>query len=194
MGSEYELKYRADEACLKSVFTTFPARWQTITMETTYFDTPSGSLSARKYMLRTRLENGVSICTLKTPAAGGGRGEWETEGEEILSAIPELCRLGAPEQLPVLVAGGVEPVCGARFTRMVRLVEAPDCTVELALDQGILLGSGRETDLCEVEVELKSGSEAAAAVFAEALAARFSLTGEPRSKYRRALALANQKP
>ena len=41
MGAEYELKYRADADSLKSVFTTFPARWQTISMETTYFDTPS---------------------------------------------------------------------------------------------------------------------------------------------------------
>ena len=28
MGVEYELKYRANADCLESVFTTFPARWQ----------------------------------------------------------------------------------------------------------------------------------------------------------------------
>ena len=66
MGSEYELKYRAAEETLASVRTTFPAHWQKITMETTYYDTPSRALSARRYMLRKRLENGVSVCTLKT--------------------------------------------------------------------------------------------------------------------------------
>ena len=35
MGSEYELKYRADGETLASVRTTFPARWQKIPMETT---------------------------------------------------------------------------------------------------------------------------------------------------------------
>ena len=40
MGTEYELKYQANEEILSSVYTTFPARWQTIHMQTTYFDTP----------------------------------------------------------------------------------------------------------------------------------------------------------
>ena len=74
MGAEYELKYRADADSLQSVLTTFPARWQTIAMETTYYDTPSRALSAKRYMLRKRLENGISVCTLKTAGQGNLRG------------------------------------------------------------------------------------------------------------------------
>ena len=36
MGAEYELKFKADPEALRSIFTTFPARWQTIQMQTTY--------------------------------------------------------------------------------------------------------------------------------------------------------------
>ena len=65
MGAEYELKYRADAECLESVFTTFPARWQTIQMETTYYDTPTGALSARWYTLRRRLERAGGTMTVQ---------------------------------------------------------------------------------------------------------------------------------
>ena len=64
--------------------------------------------------------------------------------------------------------------------------------MELALDQGVLLGKEQELAFAEVEVELKSGSEAAATAFAEALAARFSLIPEPKSKVQRALELADK--
>ena len=104
MGSEYELKYRADEEALSSVRTTFPARWQKIPMETTYYDTPSRSLSARRYMLRRRLENGVSVCTLKTAGNGNLRGEWEVNSDSVTDAIPELCKLGCPADLETLCA------------------------------------------------------------------------------------------
>ena len=75
--------------------------------------------------------------------------------------------------------------------RLAKLVEADVCTVELALDEGTLLGGGKALPLAEVEVELKAGSEAAAVAFAQALAAEFGLTPEPKSKVQRALALAD---
>ena len=189
MGREYELKFRAtpaQQADIRSAFGPF----HTITMETTYFDTPSRSLSARKWTLRRRLENGVSICTLKTPADGGARGEWEVECGDILAAVLKLCKLGAPEALVSLTADGLVEVCGARFTRQAGLQEVNGTTVELALDQGVLLGGGREMPLCEVEVELKQGEELQAYAFAMMLSGAFGLKTEEQSKYRRALALA----
>lgn len=189
MGREFELKFAAGEeafAALGRNWTDFTV----ITMETTYFDTPDGALARRHITLRRRLENGVSVCTVKTPASGGGRGEWELEETDIGAAVPALCKLGCPEELLSLTAGGLVPVCGARFTRRARLLTLPRCRVELALDEGALLGGGREMPLREVEVEVKSGSEEAASAFAEGLAREFGLTPEPKSKFRRALALA----
>ena len=61
--------------------------------------------------------------------------------------------------------------------------------MELALDEGVLLGGGRELPFAEVEVELKSGSDAVARDFAAALAAEFGLKPQPKSKLARAMAL-----
>ena len=189
MGAEYELKFRADTACQNSIFTTFPARWQTISMETTYYDTPSASLSARRYMLRSRLENGISVCTLKTSGDGNLRGEWEVNAASITEAVSELCKLGVPADLSVLCAEGLVPICGARFTRKAGLFTFLDCTVELALDEGILFAGKKEMPLCEIEVEHKEGSREATDAFARQLADIYDLKPEERSKFARALAL-----
>ena len=193
MGVEYELKYRADRGCLDSVFTTFPARWKTISMETTYFDTPSGSLSAKRYMLRLRLENGVSVCTLKTSGENNLRGEWEVSSCSVMTAIPELCKLGCPGDLADLSVEGLIPICGARFTRKAGVLTFLDCSVELALDQGILFSGEKEVPLCEIEVEHKSGSMAATDDFARQLADIYDLQPEEKSKFARALALYKER-
>ena len=189
MGIEFELKFQAAEEAQQAILAEIPGQEQTFSMQTTYFDTPSGALSFRHYTLRRRMENECSVCTLKIPAPGGARGEWEVECDRIEDAIPMLCKLGAPEELPALVAEGIEPICGARFTRIARTLELPDCTVELAVDKGILTGGGRELPLSEVEVELKSGEQAVCVAFAKKLAEVYGLTPEPKSKFRRALDL-----
>ena len=61
--------------------------------------------------------------------------------------------------------------------------------MELALDQGCLLGGGKALPFGEVEVELKSGSQTDAVSFAGALAAEFGLKPQPKSKLARAMAL-----
>lgn len=189
MGVELELKYKADEAALQSINAAFPEPGVILQMETVYYDTTDGALSARHYTLRKRLENGVSVCTLKTPAKQG-RNEWETECDNIQDAVPVLCKLGGPEELSSLTQAGLVPVCGAKFTRIAKTVQLPDAVVELALDQGVLTGGDKALPFYEVEAELKSGSEAALMVFAQALAQRFSLKPEPKSKFRRSLDLS----
>lgn len=189
MGREFELKYRCSEeafARLRSAYNGFTA----IAMETTYYDTFDAKLSSHRWTLRRRFENGQSVCTVKTPASGGARGEWEVKCGSIMAAIPKLCKLGAPMDLMAFTISGVEEVCGARFTRLARTLPIPGGTVELALDRGKLLGGGREMPLLEVEVELKEGSEVAAEAFAGELAEKYCLIPEERSKYRRALGLA----
>ena len=188
MGREFELKYRASANQMAAIMADYDG-FREITMETTYYDTPERSLAPRHWTLRRRMENGVSICALKIPCADGGRTEWETEAPDITSGVSELCKLGAPEELETLVSGGLEAICSARFIRQAALIELENCTVELALDRGILRGGARIELLGEVEVELKSGSDEAATAFAKALATKYRLIPESRSKYKRALAL-----
>ena len=119
MGAEYELKYRGTPEAQAAILADFPGLWETLVMETTYYDTPSGALSGKRYTLRRRLENGSSVCTLKTPGEGMLRGEWQVACNDIQRAIPELCKLDCPDGLPALfedlpvketVSSGAEPV------------------------------------------------------------------------------------
>ena len=189
MGREFELKYRATPEQIEAIRSAYGC-FETISMETTYYDTTDGLFSDLRWTLRRRMENGRSVCTLKTPLPDGSRGEWEVEKDSIDEAVPELCKLGAPEILPRLVEDGLVPSCGARFTRLAKTLTDADCTLELALDQGVLLGGGKELPFAEVEVEYKAGSEEAAVAFAQALAWKFRMEPEPKSKIARAQALA----
>ena len=191
MGREFELKYRAAEEQLREI-EGFYGGFREISMETTYYDAPSGIFARLHWTLRRRMENGVSVCTMKSDLADGSRGEWETECGDILAAVPRLIALGAPKELAQYTSQGVTPTCGARFTRKARILCAGESTVELALDRGVLLGDGKELPFAEAEVELKQGRDEDAAAFAQALAARFRLTPESKSKLRRALELAGK--
>lgn len=104
-------------------------------------------------------------------------------------AAKELCKLGAPEDLLTLTESGLTEACSARFTRLAKQIVLERCTVELALDEGTLMGGGKTLPFAEMEVELKSGEEAAATAFAEALAQEFNLTPEPKSKAQQAMEL-----
>ncbi len=189
MAVEYELKFAANAETLAAVRQALGGDWTEYVMETTYFDTADGSLSARKWTLRRRLENGMSVCTLKTPATMG-RQELEVVCDAIEAAIPELCKLSAPTELLDLTASGVKPVCGAAFTRFARQVQLPEGAVEVALDSGELFAGEKRQPLCELEVELKAGAPAVAQDFALALAAKYGLLPEGKSKFKRALALS----
>ena len=189
MGREFELKYAATEATQAAIRDAY-GPWREIRMETTYFDTPDGALAARHMTLRLRRENNDTVCTLKTPLPDGSRSEWECAAADITEGIRLLMAQGAPRVAAELAGSGVIPRCGARFTRLAAEVATADGTAELALDSGILLGGGREMPLCEVEIELKSGTEAAAVSLAQALAGEYGLRRESGSKFRRALALA----
>ena len=188
MGREFELKYRATPEIIGKIQEKY-GEFTSISMETTYYDTFDGKLFNRRWTLRRRFENGVSVCTLKTPGTGASCGEWEMEADNILMAIPKLVADGAPEELIHLTAGGIIESCAARFTRLACRIALEECTVEMALDSGSLMGGGRELPFAEVEVELKAGSEAAAVAFAQGLAEKFGLTPEPKSKLQRALEL-----
>lgn len=184
MAIELEFKFRATPEILAKIDKDTPGAAATIAMETTYYDTPDGALSSRHVTLRHRLENDRGVCTLKTPAKQG-RNEFEVTAPTLAAGLEELCKLSGEElpQDPV-------PVCGAKFTRLAKTLTLPGATVELALDQGVLTGGGREIPLCEVEVELKEGAVEAARQFAVNLAIAYGLVPEESSKFRRALTLA----
>ena len=185
MGIEFELKFRIGGEAMEALAESM-GPCDVLDMETTYYDTPDRALSRRYYTLRRRMESGKSVCTLKTPAGGSARNEWEVECPTIEAAIPMLCKLGCPEELPQLVESGLVQTCGARFRRRYWTISFHGSTLELALDSGVLMGAGREIPLRELEIELKEGAREAAVAFASLLTGRYGLEPEPKSKFRRA--------
>ena len=211
MGTELEWKYALpDPALLDEIAACETVRGRTVEsprlchMQSEYYDTPDHRFFRERTTLRHRLEDESSVFCMKAPLRGEQsvgtalcrpspeadphlRGEWETEAEDLASALPRLAALGAPvppADTPLQV------LCRADFIRRAVLLRLDDgSTAELALDLGTLSGATRSLPLCELELELKSGEPAAARAFAEALAARFSRRPEPLSKFARASAL-----
>ena len=190
MAIEFELKFCATPEVLAQIAASVTGDIRHYNMETVYYDTPGRELSRRHCTLRRRMENDTSVCTLKMPAGGISRAEFELERDDIRSAIPELCKLSNFPELEAFAREGLLEVCGARFHRQAVTLDLGDTVLELALDEGVLLGGGREIPLCELEVELKSGTKEAAATYAKALALRYGLKAEHQSKFRRASILA----
>ena len=188
MGREFELKYKATPEILRSIQEQW-ADWAVFSMETTYFDTADHALSAKNCTLRCRMENGESVCTLKTPISDWGRGEWDVHKHWSEDAVMALFSAADMKAIPF---SKLSPVCGARFTRQAKKLAFPDCEVEIALDEGILMGGGKEIPLCEAEIELKTGSEQSAVQWATLFAAQNGLQPERKSKFRRALDLTKE--
>ena len=192
MAREFEVKYRLTPDAMEDIRKKY-GPFAAITMETVYYDTPSGDFSARKWTLRRRLENGVSICALKTPGENGGRGEWEAACPDIAQALPMLVKAGAPEALLTLAKSGLHPLCAASFTRQAARICFRGSALELALDEGVLLGGPHKRTLLELEAELKEGREADALAFGEYLERTYGLRPEPDSKCKRAHSLAQER-
>lgn len=192
MGMELEVKYRLTPAQRKALEAQYPGPYQVIQMETRYYDTPTGELSRRKWTLRCRKENDRAVCTLKTPTTGLARGEWEVESREIRQALPALAAASGLPELLDLAQEGLLEVCGARFTRKAKILETEACTLELALDQGVVCNGSQEQPFSEVELEQKEGTPEALMAFAKAFASEFSLQVEPLSKFARARALGKE--
>lgn len=194
MGREFEVKLRVpSEAVLQEILQDSAVAALAIgaprelAMESVYYDTADGILAQRRWTLRRRRENARYVVTVKTPAPGRSRGEWETEAEDVGAAIDQLVALGAPEALCELRGAKLLPVCGAVFTRTALNLRLPDGTLaELAADRGVLSRGKARQHFVELELELKSGKEGPVEDFCQELARRYGLTEETRSKFARA--------
>lgn len=136
-----------------------------VTLDNTYFDTPTLQLKARKVALRTRRQGRVLLQTVKCAAISSGglsqRPEWEQPftGEFDFSAIdqPEAARLLARHR------DALVPVFTTRFRRETRRYSPrPEVSILLMIDAGEVTlrtpdGSERSAPICELELELEAG-------------------------------------
>lgn len=200
MGKELELKYHMDScAQMETVFASELIRpllaspWQTICMQTHYYDLASRELARRKWTLRHRREGEAQVICLKTPAGQkNARCEYEVLHDRIdEAALDKLEAIGAPLTLrSLLAAGTLQCVCAAEFTRRVAELRLPDGTVTaLSGDVGFLCGTRQRLPFCEMEMEFVRGSEEEMLHFGKRLQTELQLTIEPLSKFARAAML-----
>lgn len=161
-----------------------------------YFDTARHALWRRGLALRLRRERGGWVQTLK----GGGSVEAglhrRAELTHRVSAVtPDLGLLGEHD-LGKLAARAVRgtplaPVFRVEVERDTRRVTpAPGVTIEVSLDRGRIVHGAARAPVCEIELELKRGPAWRLFELALAIAARYPLRLEHRSKAERGYELA----
>jgi triphosphatase len=164
-------------------------------LRTIYFDTPDFRLAKKGVALRVRATGNRWIQTLKTEGERSGglstRLELETP---VNKPEPDFSRLPA-DVLGKLVSGKLRaalvPVYETRFRRTSWNLRMPDRSrVEVALDVGEIVAGKNSEALCEVELELKSGTVDALYALAQTFTRQVLLVPFDASKAERGARLA----
>ncbi|MGM9617726.1 CYTH domain-containing protein [Butyricicoccus sp.] len=165
-------------------------------MEAMYYDTADNLIARCHGGLRLRRENETCVVCLKLAAESGfggalkAREEYECTAPDIRTGIQNLPAAGAPQDIcDCLLQANLIELGRTAFTRFWFLLSYQGCTCELAFDYGKLTRNGRVGPICEMELELKSGSEADFDALAVQLQQEFDLKPQPLSKLARMMRL-----
>lgn len=199
LATEVELKLRFPPAHLRDVLAASaqmsPRGSRGRMLNAVYYDTPALDLWHHRIALRIRREGGRWIQTVK----GGGsvragthrRLEIETvlrRGRPDLTALPRHAMVRFLRTAGL--AGKLRPVMRTAINRKLLLLEpAPGVLIEAAVDTGTISARRRREQVCELELELKSGPLTALYEVARRVSAQAPLALEHRSKAERGYAL-----
>lgn len=124
----------------------------------TYFDTPTHKVRQKGFSLRIRQLGRTKIETVKADAGNAAglfeRTEWE---RKVTSDTPYL---DDSTPLTALLGGDAEQltaIFSISVTRRTWQVSQGKATIEVVLDRGKIIAGERETPVCELELEQKSG-------------------------------------
>ena len=163
----------------------------------TFMDTPDRAILASGHVCRKREVDGQIVMTLKSGHTVEGAVHRREELEITLERELPIGQWPTSEirdrLLGIAGDGVLAPLFDQHQTRIIRWASHADRVVaEMSVDKVELSINGREQGYFEVEFELKvAGTEDDLAVIAACLQSQWELKPEPRSKFARALALAN---
>lgn len=202
---EIELKFQVQPAARDGVAKAVVGRARSVAarrerLQAAYFDTADGTLAAAGIALRLRREGARWVQTLKTSTPQAmHRLEHEVVVERAGRSQPPLDvkrHAGTPAYERLLAVLG-DPAAVAwveRFRtdvrRTRRRVRQRGATVELAFDEGTISAGDRRQPVCELELELVSGSPLALVDLARRWVSRHRLWLDVRSKAERGERLA----
>ena len=160
-----------------------------------YFDTDKHKLRKKGLMLRVRRIGNRYIQTIKATGKSGlfERDEWESG---IASAQPDL-DLARGTALEALVGRKLrrrlKPMFETRVARTVYPLSSSTGEIEFTVDRGTIAAGDRSAPLCEIELELKRGSQAELFNVARELMQAVPARLEFRSKSQRGYELLDDK-
>ena len=161
---------------------------------TTYFDTPKLALKDRGLALRVRRDGERHVQTLKAAAAEGSTVHRRCEHEsEVPNNRPDLTLIDHKSIKHFLRRGKapLQPVFTSEIERDEIPLRFAGSDIALAFDVGKIRSGDRVEDVCEAELELKSGSPAQLIELALALNEQVPLRIEGRTKADRGYRLSS---
>ena len=165
MPRELELKMDLDIAAMRQISEWLLKRRKTTgvtqQLRTVYFDTNDFALRRSGISLRVRKAADNYLQTIKLAESGGAgyfdRPEWETKVSGFHPDLAAARRTGLKpfriKHLSKLIATAFE----IRARRTTYAISDGGARLELALDEGRILGKGRGARFCELEIEVKQG-------------------------------------
>ena len=206
---EIELKYSIeDDSIIRSIMedrilTSIEKKnsRETLAMHAVYFDTADGDLRKNHIAFRIRLEGSRYIATLKrrsTAEAGLHR------REEINAPVtdhdfienPSISIFSGDELIDDISAEIADkkliPVIEMNFAREEFRIDYKGSIMEISVDQGDIITANGSCPICELEIELYSGSEEDLVKQGKQLQKSYDLKEENISKYARGLALLGE--
>lgn len=171
------------------------------TLENTYFDTPDHWLRQHDIGLRIRRFDDVFVQTTKTSGrVVAGLHQRPEYNAEHTGNVPDLSLhpkdIWPPGQALSKLQASLTPLFSTNFVREQWLIGMDDGSqIELAFDQGQVIAGEKDTPICEVELELRSGQTDAlfslARVLCESGGARLGNVSKAAQGYRLALGMSS---
>jgi len=167
---------------------------ETVIMNAVYFDTADMDLSKNDMAYRVRKEGDKLVATLKW--GGGSEGALHKREEVNVPAVNtkpdpglfEACDIGE-DLMSILGGKELEPVLEMHVERRRFRIDTENTIMEISVDQGSIITKNGNEPICEVEVELFSGSDSVMMKTGQQLAEKYGLVSEKRSKFYRGLLL-----
>lgn len=171
---------------------------ETVIMNAVYFDTEDLDLSKNDMAYRVRKEGDRLVASLKW--GGGSKGALHKREEiniPVMDTNPnpmifEACDIG-DDLLSILGGKELHSVLEMHIERKRFRIDTESTILEISIDNGEIITDNGTVPVCEVEIELFSGSEDVMMKIGQTLAEKYELVSEKKSKFYRGLMMLGQR-